>query len=121
VPRSILLGRPWPQPGEPLFTDEDTAYVIALAQEKRDHCPSCGLLKAVCRHPDYQFAFEVEQDQCHATAALAAFQNSEAWTGKHAVTKDATQLSVRFRDGKQPPLDVGLQLEHVAEDDDQDY
>lgn len=117
MPRSVLLGRPLPAPGEPLFTDEDTAYAVALAEEEQATCPSCGLLKVVCRDPAYQFAFEARQEQCHAMAALAAFQQSPAWTGKHDSTKAATQLSVGFRAGAEAPLDAGLDLLH--EDDDQ--
>lgn len=117
MPRSILLGRPMPQPGEPLFTDEDTAYAMALAEEEAATCPSCGLLKAVCRDPEFQFAFEVHEEQCHATKALADHQLKSEWTKKHEATRAATQLSARFREGKQPALEVGLELEALAEDE----
>lgn len=109
MPRSILLGRPMPRPGEPLFTDEDTAYALALAEEEAATCPSCGLLKVVCRDPDYQFAFEPHEEQCHATRALADRQAT--WKDWSQVQQVATQLTVRFREGKEPALDVGLDLE----------
>lgn len=100
-----------------MFTDEDTAYVIALAEEERDTCPACGMPKAVCRDPAYQLAFVEHQEQCHASHALARFRASEAWTAKHEDTKAATQVSVRFRDGLSAPLDAGLHLEDLGGDD----
>jgi len=105
-----------PQPGEPLFTDEDTAYAIALAEEEAATCSSCGLLKVVCRDPEYQFAFEVHEEQCHATYALADRQRT--WQDRPEVQKVATQLSARFREGKQPPIDVGLELADQADEPD---
>lgn len=107
------------QPGEPLFTDEDTAYALALAEEEAATCPSCGQLKVVCRDPAYQFAFEVRQEQCHAAYALAAFQNSKGWEAKQPATRAATQLSLGFREGvTPPPLDVGLDLTGEADEPD---
>jgi hypothetical protein len=78
VPRSVLLGRPWPAAGEPLFLPEDTNWAIAHAEYKRQveaaRCHLCGLPKTVCRDPDNQFAFEVDAERCHATYALATAQ-----------------------------------------------
>lgn len=106
-----------PQPGEPLFTDEDTAYAIALAEEEAATCPSCGLLKVVCRDPAYQFGFEAQQEQCHATYALAALRHSPDWEAKQPATRDATQVTAKFRpDAKQPPIDVGLGLAESGDD-----
>lgn len=107
-----------PQPGEPLFTDEDTAYALALAEEEAATCSSCGLLKVVCHDPEYQFGFVVHEEQCHATKTLAEHQLNAAWSKKHESTRAATQLSAKFREGRQPPIDVGLELEALAEDED---
>jgi len=110
VPRSILLGRPWPQPGEEFFTTEDTDYAIALAEEERDTCGQCGLLKVWCRDPKHQFSFEPHEETCWPTYRLAQYQESDKWKAKLDDTKRATQLSVRFRDGHEPDYEAGLDL-----------
>jgi hypothetical protein len=114
------MGRPMPGPGEPLFTEDDTAAVIALAEEERDTCPSCGLLKIWCRGAGSQFTdYEVAEETCQATMRLAQFRESDGWKAKHAATQKATQLSVRFREGHEPDVDAGLDLpehEHPGND-----
>ena len=110
MPHSIFTGRPTPAPGEPLFTEEDTAAAIALGEEERDTCPSCGMLKVWCRDPANQFAFEPHEQMCFPTWRLAQFRESAGWTGKHEATKQATQVSARFREGHEPDLEAGLGL-----------
>lgn len=111
MPRSIFLGRPWPNPGEPLFLDEDTAWAVALAEEERDACPSCGMPKDICRSGDIPFTdYEVREETCQPTLRLAHHRNSDAWKSRHEATKHAVQASVRFRDGKAPRTDYGLGL-----------
>lgn len=104
------MGRPWPQSGEELFTQEDTDYAIALAEEERDTCPSCGMPKAWCRDPANQFAFEPHEETCFPSYRLALYRNSDGWKRKHDDTKQATQVSARFRDGHAPKWDAGLDL-----------
>lgn len=110
MPRSILLGRPWPQPGEPWFTDEDTAYALALAEEEAATCHMCGLPVAVCSDPEHQFDFEGRERVCWPTYALALHRNKNEWGSKSDDTKQATQLSAGWRDGKRAPLDAGLDM-----------
>lgn len=82
MPRSVLLGRPWPAPGEPLFLPEDTDVALALheqeAAEAAEKCPLCGLSTSVCRDPGNQFGFRVAGERCHATYALTAAQAKES-------------------------------------------
>lgn len=111
MPRSILLGRPWPSPGEPLFTDEDTAYALALAEEERDACPSCGMPKAWCRDNDAGRArFDVQEDFCWATYRVALRQDKQASEKVDPVTRQATRLTARIREGHEPEIDAGLGL-----------
>ncbi len=110
MPRSILLGRPWPRPGEPLFLEEDTAYAVALAAEERDTCPSCGMPRVWCRDPANQFAFEPVEQTCFATYRLAQHRGGQGWQKKHDDTKAATQVAARFRDGYEPDVEAGLEL-----------
>lgn len=42
IPRSIFLGRPWPAPGEPMWTEDDTDVVIAWQRDQAERCPRCG-------------------------------------------------------------------------------
>lgn len=108
MPRSVLLGRVV-EPGEPLFTDEDTAYAMALAEEEAATCPSCGLLKVICRDPANQFAFEAAEEQCHATYAIASHRKKvEGQRSDEAAA--ATMTHPKIREGVNIPLDAGLDL-----------
>ena len=114
VPRSILLGRPVPQSGEPLFTEEDTAYALALAEEERETCVHCGLPIVVCSDPQYQYAFEGRERMCWPTYALAQHRNKDQWKAKLDDTKAATFPSAKWREGKAAPLDAGLGLDGAS-------
>lgn len=107
------MGRPWPQPGEPLFTIEDTEYAIALAEEERDTCPSCGMPKVWCRDPANQFAFVPHEEQCHATYALAAHRKNVD-ENRSDESRAAVQMSARFLAGREPDLGAGLDLADLA-------
>ena len=105
----MFTGRPTPPPGEPLFLDADTDAAVALAEEEADTCPSCGLPKVWCRDPDYQFAFEAEEEQCHATYALAAHR-AAVDEKRDDATRTAVQMAARFRKTVEPDLLAGLGL-----------
>jgi len=104
----VFTGRPTPAPGEPLFTKEDTAGALALAEEERDTCPSCGYLKVWCRDPANQFgAFDVDEEFCWATYRLADYRKSKDYGESQAAS---VQLAVRFREGREPDIEAGLDL-----------
>jgi len=95
--------------GEPVFLPSDTAKAVALALEEADTCPTCGYPKSWCRGKGSQFTdYEVAQETCQATYRLALFRESDDWKNKHDATKQAVQLSARFRPGHEPPIDAGL-------------
>lgn len=108
MPHSVFTGRVQ-QPGEPYFLRQDTDLAIALAEEERDTCPSCGLPKAWCRDVDNQFAFEAHEEQCHVTYTLAARRNAVA-EGRSEEVRAAIQTTARFIKGKEPDLAAGLDL-----------
>jgi hypothetical protein len=118
VSHSVFTGRVV-EPGEPAFLPEDTDGAIALAEEERDTCPSCGMLKVWCRDPANQFAtFEANEEQCHATFAVAAHRQAVREQRDEA-TSAAVQTSAAFRSGKKPDLMAGLDLpgeEHEPDD-----
>ena len=100
-----------PGPGEPLFLEEDTTLAVALAEEERDTCSSCGYPKAWCRDPANQFAFEPAEEMCFVTWRLAQFGESDAWKSKQSDTQRATKVYPRFREGHEPDLGAGLGLD----------
>ena len=109
----MFTGRPTPAPGEPLFLEEDTAAALALAEEERDTCPSCGLPKAWCRDPANQFgAFEAHEATCFATYALAVHRKGVD-DKRSDETRAATQTSARFVPGREPDVEAGLGLGDV--------
>lgn len=114
MPRSIFLGRPWPAAGEEFFTQEDTDWAIALAEEERDTCPSCGFPKVWCRDPANQFAFEPHDEQCHATYALAVHHKAVGEV-RSDEQRAAIRPVARFRSGFAPDVGAGLDIE-VDED-----
>jgi len=98
-----------------LFLEEDTAAALALAEEERDTCPSCGLPKAWCRDPANQFAaFEAHEDTCFATYALAVHRKGVD-DKRSDETRAATQTSVRFAAGREPDIEAGLGLDAEVE------
>jgi hypothetical protein len=103
-------------PGEPEFLREDTDGAIALAEEERDTCPSCGMPKAWCRDGANQFAFDPEDSVCWPTYRLAQHRNSDKFKGYDDATQVAVQVSARFRDGREPDVVAGLDLGDVEVD-----
>lgn len=105
------------EPGEPEFLPQDTDGAIALAEEERDTCPSCGLLKVWCRDPANQFGtFEAHEEQCHVTWTLATHRAAVS-DKRDDATRAAVQVAARFKDGKQPDLTAGLDLGSKPDDD----
>ena len=109
MPRSILNGRPWPQPGQPLFLPEDRNWALAhaayKAQVDANRCRLCGLPKDVCRDPANQFEFEVEVERCHATYAMASAQERASSRNANDVSLRSTTWAARLK--KEEGVGVG--------------
>lgn len=81
MPRSILLGRPWPAVGEPLFLPEDRAELHALWAWRSEHCGRCGQRRAdwhdergiQLRDPP----FEVRAVECPSCELLHDWEHDE--------------------------------------------
>ncbi|WP_261994319.1 hypothetical protein [Streptomyces sp. t39] len=58
-------------PGEPLWTDEDRAWALALADVERDVCPDCGHPWSETSRPEAEGTYRAELLRCHACAAGA--------------------------------------------------
>lgn len=68
-----MLGRPWPQPGEQLWTDEDAEYAMAWVEDLSAHCPGgCGQYQADSLDPASEGHWDVDVVRCHACKARAA-------------------------------------------------
>ncbi len=93
-----------------MFLEDDTAAALALAEEERDTCPSCGWPKVWCRDKANQFAFDAHEEMCWPTWRLAQRRDSGEWKSKHPATQAATMLSARFRQGHEPDVGAGLEL-----------
>lgn len=63
------MGRPWPQAGEPLFTDQDTEEILEYFREKALECPGCGHPRDESMAKENQFAYAAEPIRCHACKA----------------------------------------------------
>jgi hypothetical protein len=97
--------------GQPEFLPEDTDGAIALAEEERDTCPSCGRPISICRSPDVAWTdIEVVEEECHFAMRTAAHTSSEKWQGKSDLSRSATVLGSRFRPGHEADPLMGLDL-----------
>lgn len=70
MPRSVFLGRVV-APGEPLFTEEDRAWALALAEVEADTCPDCGQPWSEATDPKNEEQYKAELILCHACAMSA--------------------------------------------------
>jgi hypothetical protein len=69
TPRSIVLGRPLPAPGKPLWLAEDLDWAIAFEQYKASVCKRCGT-----RHEEWDGnpdAYVAVHERCPGEQALA--------------------------------------------------
>jgi hypothetical protein len=69
MPRSILLGRPWPLPGEPLFLEDDLEALLEWQREQALVCPGCGLPGDETLDKDSAFSYRARVLRCHGCAA----------------------------------------------------
>jgi hypothetical protein len=105
----VFTGRPWPQPGEPLFLPSDTAAVVALAEEEVDTCPQCRMPKAWCRAAkDGRARFDVAEEFCWATYRIALREQRREKEKTDPATRAATLLAPKFRQGYEPDVMAGL-------------
>lgn len=82
VPRSVLLGRPTPGPGEPLWLPEDRWWALALLEVEATACRDCGHDLQNSTDVAAEYAFDADVVRCHACAAasrrLTALQDQGA-------------------------------------------
>lgn len=75
MPRSVFLGRV-PAAGEPLWTDDDRDWAMALLAYEADLC-ECGQPRSESMSSEAEFAYRAEPMRCHACRAIA--RGSEAF------------------------------------------
>lgn len=106
-----------PAPGEPFFTQEDTDAAIALAEEERATCSSCGWPKAVCRDKDNAHrVFQGEHEFCWATYAVDDHRKKLESEKMSRAQWASVQMWAGIRPGREPDLTVGLDLGEVEVD-----
>lgn len=72
------MGRSWPQPGEPLFLQEDTDLALAWQAELAGMC-QCGHSLEESTSPENEGAYKASGIRCHACAEQA--RAVRAWQG----------------------------------------
>ncbi len=65
------MGRAWPQPGDPLWLDEDRQWLYALMHVEADVCGDCGQPWGEVSDSKNEYAYDVTLPRCHACAAIA--------------------------------------------------
>ncbi|MGW6913706.1 hypothetical protein ACWGB8_07790 [Kitasatospora sp. NPDC054939] len=55
-----------PAAGEPLWTDSDRAWALALLQVEDETCSGCGQPLAESTDPDSEYRYVAEVIRCHA-------------------------------------------------------
>ena len=69
VPLSIFRGRPWPGPGEPLFTDDDRRWALAWQFDTDSRLP-CGCYPDETTGIDNDDMFVAVPTVCHRHRAI---------------------------------------------------
>jgi hypothetical protein len=75
VPRSVFLGRVVAD-GEPLWTEEDRDYALALLAVDADRC-ECGQFRSESTAAEAEFTYRAEKLRCFCCKAIA--EASERW------------------------------------------
>lgn len=60
------MGRAWPKPGEPLFTDEDIDEILDYLALEDERCGGCGQAKAESFNPATEGRWRATPLRCHA-------------------------------------------------------
>lgn len=63
------MGRPWPQPGEPLFLDEDVEEILDFIDYEDSLCSGCHQPRVESFDPANEWSYRGETLACHACAA----------------------------------------------------
>lgn len=78
-----MLGGRIVDPGEPLWTQEDTDLAVALTEIEGERCPGCGHSRVESMNPDNEFDFVATPAKCHACAtrdrAARRAGSSDSW------------------------------------------
>lgn len=71
MPRSIFLGRPWPQAGEALWLAEDRWWALALLEAEAGVCRECGMVLAESTDGSHEYHYDAQVVACHGCKAAA--------------------------------------------------
>lgn len=61
LPRSIIVGGPWPEPGEPLWSADDLDAAIGYERWLAQRCPRCGLFPDELVDPVTKRRYDVDR------------------------------------------------------------
>lgn len=71
------MGLPQPRPGQPLWTAEDRAIVLAWHTYNESLCSMCGNPRDICHDPNLTGQVHGEIHVCHITAAVERTRKRE--------------------------------------------
>lgn len=74
--------------GEPVWTDEDRAWAMALLEYEADLCSGCGQPRTESMDPAHEDHYRTGAKRCHSCKAIA--NESERWSSP----KDAKGLMI---------------------------
>lgn len=115
VPRSILLGRAWPGPGEPLWLPSDLEGALAYERWQAERCPRCGTFPAEWLDDKGKFLedepYEVIAHECPGCDLLKRHEHHENTRSKPGKGGFVPSVSWRLRRRHGPPTPPGLPLE----------
>lgn len=93
------MGCGQPAAGEPLWTPEDRAVVMAWQQRQDGLCPCCGVPRDVAWSKEHQFDWAGEVMQCHVGAAMAKARRKHSQGGPDVeVDNDAIHVVAHRRE-----------------------
>jgi hypothetical protein len=111
IPHSIFLGRPWPGPGEPLWTDEDRRKVLEWQADKRSHCSSCGQRQSDWLDEDGKEPrgppFDVVETRCGGCEALG-YHREDAKGSDDGAARHGIHLAFKRVCSGEDGQDLGL-------------
>ena len=83
-------------PGEPLWTDEDRGWAMALLEYEADICSWCGQPRSQSMAAENEFRYESQALRCHGCKAVA--RGSEPFSKPDSDTR-GLMIAVKLKGG----------------------
>lgn len=87
-----------PRRGEPVWTDEDRAWAIALLEYEADLCSGCGQPRSESMAAENEFHYRPTALRCHGCAAVA--RESERYAAAPNSNVNGLMIGVKLEGGR---------------------